>query len=303
MPALLLKANVDQKQPEDDPKFKFGIPSCAGCFPTVSDRGLVTACLHERAKPDFDTKRFLWTVWKRFRVWRNPRVVLMVAANSVLATPFEESLMGCSHEQVLLGDIGATNARFALLSNGVLGPIKYFTVAEFPRFPDVVNAFFDGDRRLSSVREAVLAVAGPVDEDRCVFTNCPWTIDARELCTAFDLAEVHLCNDFEATALSLPHLTAADLYRAGRRRGRRRSTNGSARPGFGARRRLPGAWLARPDRHRKRGRSRDHGRHLPPRRCDHRLSARAVRARVGGAGRFRGRVGKPVPRRRRGRWN
>ena len=84
------EADVDQKQPEDDPKFKFGIPSCAGCFPTVSDRGLVTACLHERAKPDFDTKRFLWTVWKRFRVWRNPRVVLMVAANSVLATPFEE---------------------------------------------------------------------------------------------------------------------------------------------------------------------------------------------------------------------
>ena len=123
--------------------------------------------------------------------------------------------MGCSHEDVLLGDIGATNARFALLSDGVLGPIKYFTVAEFPRFPDVVVAFFDGDRRPSAVRQVALAVAGPVDENRCVLTNCPWTIDARELCAEFGLSKVHLCNDFEAAALSLPYLTAADLYRLG----------------------------------------------------------------------------------------
>jgi glucokinase len=123
--------------------------------------------------------------------------------------------MGCSHEHVLLGDIGSTNARLALLSDGVLGPIKYFTVAEFPRFPDVVDAFFDGDRRPSAVRHAALAVAGPVDEDRCVLTNCLWTIDAHELCTEFGLSEVHLCNDFEATALCLPYLTAADLYRLG----------------------------------------------------------------------------------------
>ena len=123
--------------------------------------------------------------------------------------------MGCSHEHVLLGDIGATNARLALLSDGVLGPVKYFAVAEFPRFPDVVDAFFDGDRPPSAVRQAALAVAGPVDENRCVLTNCPWTIDAHELCAEFGFAEVHLCNDFEAAALSLPHLTAADLYRLG----------------------------------------------------------------------------------------
>lgn len=122
--------------------------------------------------------------------------------------------MGCSREQVLLGDIGATNARFALLSDGVVGPIKYFTVAEFPRFPDVVEAFFAGNRP-SAVRQAALAVAGPVDQGRCVFTNCPWTIDAHELRAEFGLADVQLCNDFEAAALSLPHLTAADLYRLG----------------------------------------------------------------------------------------
>ena len=39
--------------------------------------------------------------------------------------------MDFSHEHRLLGDIGATNVRFALLSNGVLGPIKWFTVADW----------------------------------------------------------------------------------------------------------------------------------------------------------------------------
>lgn len=116
---------------------------------------------------------------------------------------------------LLLGDIGATNARLALLSNGVLGPINWFAVAEFPRFTDAVNAFLDRHCRQFSVPAAVLAVAGPVDEDRCVFTNCPWTIDAPELRAAFGFANVHILNDFEATALSLPHLTAADLYPLG----------------------------------------------------------------------------------------
>src|SRR3989442_391470 len=123
--------------------------------------------------------------------------------------------MGFSHEHMLLGDIGATNARLALLSNGVLGPIKCLTVAEFPRFTDAVNAFLDCHCRQMSVPEALLAVAGPVDEGRCVLTNCPWTIDAPELRAAFGFAKVHIVNDFEATALSLPHLTAADLYPLG----------------------------------------------------------------------------------------
>jgi glucokinase len=42
---------------------------------------------------------------------------------------------------VLLGDIGATNAKLALLSNGVLGQISWFSVSEFSRFSDVISAF------------------------------------------------------------------------------------------------------------------------------------------------------------------
>jgi glucokinase len=123
--------------------------------------------------------------------------------------------MGSSPEHMLLGDIGATNARLALLSNGVLGPVEWFTVADFARFADAVDAFLERHCRQVSVPEALLAVAGPVAEDRCVLTNCPWTIDAPELCAGFSFAKVHIFNDFEAIARSLPQLTAADLYPLG----------------------------------------------------------------------------------------
>jgi glucokinase len=122
--------------------------------------------------------------------------------------------MDFAHKCVLLGDIGATNARFALLSNGVLGPVSNFTVADFPRFSDVVRVFHVHKCR-SSAHDAVLAVAGPVNAGRCILTNSSWIIDPDELRREFGFARIDLCNDFAATALSLPHLTAADLFRVG----------------------------------------------------------------------------------------
>jgi glucokinase len=115
----------------------------------------------------------------------------------------------------LLGDIGATNARFSLLANGMLGAIASFEVARYPRFPDAVAEFLKRHGGPGQVTEALIAVAGPVDAERCALTNCSWTIDARELRTAFGLARARIVNDFEATAFSLPHLAAADLHPIG----------------------------------------------------------------------------------------
>jgi glucokinase len=118
-------------------------------------------------------------------------------------------------DHVLLGDIGATNARLALLSDGVLGPVASFTVADFARFADAVDAFLSHRRRDFPPTNALFAAAGPIDSNRCALTNCPWTIEPRELCAAFGFEHVHLVNDFEATALSLSHLADSDLYPLG----------------------------------------------------------------------------------------
>ncbi len=84
-------------------------------------------------------------------------------------------------ESVLLGDIGATNARFAVLTGGVLGPVTWVEVAHYPQLTDAVGALLQAQFRETTVSDALLAVAGPVDGGRCAFTNCAWTVDHHEV--------------------------------------------------------------------------------------------------------------------------
>jgi len=118
--------------------------------------------------------------------------------------------MSSSAEVVLLDDVGATNARFGVLVDGVLGPIKWIEVAHHPTFSGAVEHFlqYPHDHRIA---HALLAVAGPVEGERCNFTNCAWTIDGRDLRDRLGFQSVQIVNDFEATALSLPHLAKQEL--------------------------------------------------------------------------------------------
>ena len=123
--------------------------------------------------------------------------------------------MAASLEHVLLGDIGATNARFARLTDGVVGAVDTITVADHPRFTEAVEAFLGRQGSRTPTTGAVLAVAGPVENGRAALTNCPWVIDAVELRSTFNFARLRILNDFEATAFALPHLTTADLHPLG----------------------------------------------------------------------------------------
>ena len=122
--------------------------------------------------------------------------------------------MAVSDEAMLLGDIGATNARFALAVDGRLGPIKWIEVARYPSVTDAIDVFLQGQFRVK-VAKARLAVAGPVSDERCTFTNCAWTVDGSEMRNRFEFNNVQIINDFEATALSLPHLMEQDLHSLG----------------------------------------------------------------------------------------
>jgi glucokinase len=123
--------------------------------------------------------------------------------------------MAASPEHVLLADIGATNARFALLTNGTLGPVESLAVADHPHFTDAVKAFISQYGDGASIGGAVLAVAGPVKGERCILTNCSWVIDGAELRSAFGFEACRMFNDFEATAFALPHLKPADVHPIG----------------------------------------------------------------------------------------
>jgi glucokinase len=117
-------------------------------------------------------------------------------------------------DAILLADIGGTNARFALMTDG-LGAIRHLAVADFAAAKDAVATFLREEGAGVRVAGAVLAVAAPVEGERCRFTNSPWVIDAAELRAVFGMARVELVNDFEAVAWSLPRLTADDLRPVG----------------------------------------------------------------------------------------
>jgi glucokinase len=118
-------------------------------------------------------------------------------------------------KRVLLADIGGTNARFALMERGVIGAVDHIKAADFPLANAAVAEFLARHTPDGSVQAAVLAVAGPVENNRCVMTNSNWIIDGAELVQAFGFDTAHVLNDFEVLAWSLPSLQPADLFPLG----------------------------------------------------------------------------------------
>jgi glucokinase len=118
-------------------------------------------------------------------------------------------------DRILLADIGGTNARFSLTERGEIGPIEHSRVADFAGAQDAIAAFLNShaDRPPGA---AVLGVAGAVEDNRCIITNSGWIVDGAELQNRFGLETVHVLNDFQAVAWSLPKLQPADLFPVGR---------------------------------------------------------------------------------------
>lgn len=100
----------------------------------------------------------------------------------------------------LLGDIGGTNARFALVTDERMGPIETLAVADYPDFDRALAAFLGRHRNGLPISGAVLAVAGAVEANRSTLTNSGWVVDASRWGQTFDLQSVRVVNDFKALA-------------------------------------------------------------------------------------------------------
>ncbi len=120
------------------------------------------------------------------------------------------------NDRIVLADIGGTNARFSLMERGEIGQIGHSKVADFASALDAIAAYLD--RCADQPPEAaVLGVAGPVENNRCIITNSGWIIDGAELQNRFGFKAAYVLNDFEAVAWSLPALQPSDLFPVGRR--------------------------------------------------------------------------------------
>jgi glucokinase len=137
----------------------------------------------------------------------------MNSLREIIQTYAKVSTKKMSAHSVLLGDIGATNARLAFFRNGILGPVQTFPVAQHKTFLDVVERFLSGSDG-SRPTQAMLAIAAPIKDGRATLTNSSWVIDTQEVWSTLKLRS-RLINDFEAVAFSLPALGKNDLVQIG----------------------------------------------------------------------------------------
>lgn len=118
---------------------------------------------------------------------------------------------------IVLADIGGTNTRLAVTPTDRLA-LSNFRVFSSPAFPDFesVLTHYLAEEKLSGIKGAALAPAGPIEGDCFQLTNCPWSI-TRSPAVGKVLGAEHvlLLNDFEAVAYGISHLPAKDLVKVG----------------------------------------------------------------------------------------
>jgi glucokinase len=116
----------------------------------------------------------------------------------------------------LVGDIGGTNARFALVDAGSTRPRDERSVrcADYPGLEEAVRDYLaaHGNPRLA---EAALDVATGITGDVIQLTNGPWAFSIEKTRTALGLERLQVINDFTALALAVPALEPVELQRIG----------------------------------------------------------------------------------------
>ena len=116
----------------------------------------------------------------------------------------------------LVADVGGTNVRFALVDldqnagPGLLAYRKYGSKS-FASIEDAARAYLAGQTPNAQPIAAVLAVAGPVNDNAISMTNLGWRFSGRDVGEALDIGSVRLINDYEAIAYSAPSLGNADM--------------------------------------------------------------------------------------------
>ncbi|HSG07906.1 MAG TPA: glucokinase [Longimicrobiales bacterium] len=132
----------------------------------------------------------------------------------------------------IVGDIGGTHARFAVLgAAGCLEHLEVLDCADYPRVEDAIVAYL-AEVGLQEVSELCLAVAGPVDRDQVDLPNNRWAFSRHQLELTLG-APLLVINDFTAQALSLDLLAEDEFHWLGSPRPAGACIRGVVGPGTG----------------------------------------------------------------------
>ena len=121
--------------------------------------------------------------------------------------------------QGLVGDIGGTNARFALVTRTAtdshLDHITAMQCEDFDNVQAVLKAYFKGLVQTPQIDFVVLAIAGPVKDGAIKVTNLDWVVTETDLKLTTGAKTARLINDYAALSYCLPHLKPADIHQIG----------------------------------------------------------------------------------------
>ncbi|MBS0569048.1 MAG: glucokinase [Proteobacteria bacterium] len=112
----------------------------------------------------------------------------------------------------LIGDIGGTNARFALTDLSAKSPQIFepqaLAGADFHSLRDAARTYLQATG--AAPRRAALAIASPIEGDDITLTNRDWSFNRGALRQELQLDDLRLLNDFAAIAWAAPHLAEHD---------------------------------------------------------------------------------------------
>ena len=115
----------------------------------------------------------------------------------------------------VIGDIGGTNARFALAEHGRYGELRHVEVKKYPSLHDALTDYLSALPGIRRPTAAALDIAGPVFGDVVGLTNAGWRFSIAELKNSLALSTLKVINDFAAAAISVPYLPKQDLFTVG----------------------------------------------------------------------------------------
>lgn len=116
-------------------------------------------------------------------------------------------------ETILVGDVGGTNARLAVVRAGAgglsLSPVWKRPGKDFLTFADALDAYL-GETGVT-ITGAAFGFAGAVVDGRVSLLNGAWAADRRDLSRKLGIARVVLVNDFFAMSRGAPELPPSGL--------------------------------------------------------------------------------------------
>ena len=119
-------------------------------------------------------------------------------------------------KQLLIGDIGGTNARFALANQTHPGfhDVIELKCRDYETSSDAIRHHLS-EAGVAAPDAICLAAAGPLVDHSIKVTNNHWNLSTASLASEFDLDAVRLVNDFEAIAYSIPFIGPEDRMAVG----------------------------------------------------------------------------------------